>query len=107
MGDAKSPVTGRNFKALDKDYAKRKADVARPIANLELSGDMLDALDYEIKGNEIEIGIWGDEAPKADGHNNHSGDSSLPTRRFIPKQGEDNFRPSILQQVKSIIEEFE
>jgi hypothetical protein len=66
---------------------------------------MLDALTYRIRGNSIEFGIWGEEADKADGHNNFSGDSDLPRRPFIPKKDE-NFRPEIRDEIDAIIEEF-
>ena len=49
---------------------------------------MISALDYKVSGNEITIGVFGDDAPKADGHNNLSGASTLPLRRFIPGEGE-------------------
>ena len=76
-----------------------------PVANLELSGDMLDSLEFRVKGTKIEVGIWGSEADKADGHNNFSGDSKLPERKFIPNGSNgETFRPDIRQEVDSILE---
>lgn len=49
---------------------------------------MISALDFKVSGNEITIGVFGDDAPKADGHNNLSGASTLPLRRFLPGEGE-------------------
>ena len=77
------------------------------VANLELTGDMLDALEVVRKrGTKLSLQIEGDEAPKADGHNNHSGDSPLPERRFIPKDGE-TLRDTIWRDVKRILQEYE
>jgi hypothetical protein len=50
---------------------------------------MLGSLDYKTDGaDRLEIGVFGSDAPKADGHNNLSGDSNLPLRRFIPDEGD-------------------
>ena len=106
VGDTRSPVTGRMFKKLSADYAEKKSEESSsPVANLELSGDMLDSLDFKVVGDKVEVGIWGSEADKADGHCNHSGKSDLPERRFIPAKGE-NFRPEIRGEVESILESY-
>ena len=107
VGEAKSPVTGRQFKKLNPKYAEFKKTVSSSaIANLELYGDMLDALTYKVSGNKIKFGIWGDQAPKADGHNNFSGDSKLPRRPFIPDANRgETFRPGIMSEVENMIEE--
>jgi hypothetical protein len=106
VGETRSPVTGRMFKKLSADYAEKKAEESSsPVANLELSGDMLDSLDFKVVGNKVEVGIWGDEADKADGHCNHSGKSDLPERRFIPVKGE-NFRPDIRSEVENILSSY-
>lgn len=50
---------------------------------------MLNALNFVVKGDEIEIGVYGKgDAGKADGHNNFSGDSNIPNRPFLPDKGE-------------------
>jgi hypothetical protein len=107
VGDAESPVAGRGkFKELTPAYKKVKAEISNSTEpNLELYGDMLDALEYEIQGNKIKIGWWSDpdEAAKADGHNNHSGKSSLPIRRAIPTKKE-TFKKDIIQGMKEIAE---
>lgn len=105
VGEAKSPVTGRAFKGLSPAYKKIKEQFSSSvIANLELTGAMLDALEYRISGTVVEVGIWGDQADKADGHNNFSGKSKLPERPFIPYRDE-KFRPEIRDQVMSILED--
>lgn len=106
VGDAMSPVAGRGrFKKLTKEYAAEKAlEHGSPIANLELSGEMLDALKSTVKGDKIVTGISGSQAGKADGHNNFSGDSPLPERRFIPKADDgETYKRDILDGVKSIL----
>jgi hypothetical protein len=103
VADAESPVTGRSFKALSKDYkALKDKEGFTPKPNLEKEGDLLNALDVTPTAEGFEIGIYGAEAPKADGHNNFSGDSSLPERRFIPKEGQ-NFDSSIQRGVEAMI----
>ena len=87
--DSKSPVTGRAFHKLSKEYAKKKqAEVGSKDPNLDLNGEMLDALDFKIVGDKIDLGVFGSDAPKADGHNNFSGKSKLPERRFLPGEGQ-------------------
>jgi hypothetical protein len=63
---------------------------------------MLDQLDFKVTEDGIIIGVFGDAAPRADGHNNLSGDSQIPTRRFIPDVGE-SFRSGIEKEVDAIL----
>lgn len=103
VGSKKSPITGDKFDPLTKDYKKKKQnDGLQGVANLESSGDMLDALDYRVTKDGLEIGVFGADAPKADGHNNLSGNSLLPTRQFLPNEGE-GFISSIEREVERII----
>lgn len=104
---SKSPIDNGRFVPLSKEYKKFKTKRGRPgKPNLEFSGDMLDALQSKVSGNKITIQITGKEGDKADGHNNHSGKSSLPTRRFIPTEDE-TFREGILAGVRNIVEAFD
>jgi hypothetical protein len=110
VGDGSSPVSGRGkFKALSPEYKKIKEEISGVgFSNMELYGDMLDSLEIRITGNKIAVGWFGgDEAAKADGHNNFSGDSSLPVRRSIPnaKDGE-TFKRDIVKGMKEIAKEF-
>jgi hypothetical protein len=107
VGDTKSPVAGHgSFPKLNKDYKKSKdAQGGSPIANLELTGSMLSALEVKKKGDTLILQITGKEADKADGHNNHSGDSTLPLRRFIPLESE-TFKKDILSGISRIIESY-
>lgn len=104
-----SPVSGGSWKrSLSKEYAKyKKEQGGSGIADLELFGDMLSDMIVEPRGNKIVVGFGStQQAKKADGHN-HSGifgDSELPYREFIPKEGE-NFKRQILSELKSIIKD--
>lgn len=104
VSSRKSPITGESFTPLtSKDYKKEKKNAGlSAVADLEFSGKMLDSLDYKIDGDDITIGVFGEAAPRADGHNNLSGDSSLPERRFLPGKGE-GFVPAIQKQLDRII----
>ena len=100
-----SPLTGSPFQSLSKDYANaQKGGDTTP--NLELEGDMLD--DYDVRSTEgqsyVEIGFFkgSSQIPKADGHNNWSGKSELPQRRFIPREDE-GYRQGILSGINQII----
>lgn len=100
--DEVSPIgTNGKFKSLSKEYAdKKKEETGNSDANLDLNGDMLGSLDYRITGDKIELGVFGSDAPKADGHNNYSGKSKIPTRQFLPKEGD-----SFSSDISSIIDE--
>jgi len=109
VGEAKSPVTGRQFKGLTKDYKKRKGKLSSAkIANLELTGDMLDSLEFEQYRDGIEIGIFDEQqAQKADNHCKFSAASKktpLPPRKFIPTKDE-KFTSRIETEVQKIIRE--
>ncbi len=110
VGDQNSPVSGHygGFRKLSKEYKKRKdSEGGTPVPNLELSGEMLSALEVKRKGATLVLQISGKEAGKADGHNNHSGDSDLPLRRFIPKEkDEETFKRDILSGIARIIESY-
>lgn len=108
VGGARSPLTGSSFPGLSSEYKKRKSrESGRPIANLELEGDMLDALEIRTTAETFEVGIYeNDELGKADGHNNFSGRSRLPNRRFIPNEAQgDTFRRGILEGIERIVNE--
>lgn len=104
--ESKSPVAGYGkFPALSAKYKEKKEESGRSgVPNLDYEGDMLGELNYEITDEGIKIGIFGEQAPKADGHNNFSGESQLPLRRFIPDVGED-FNKSISFEIEAILAE--
>lgn len=104
MGEKKSPVAGApGFKALSKNYKKRKlAEVGSGEANLEFDGLMKDEVDFKPSESGIAIGVFGERAGAADGHNNLSGKSNLPLRQFIPDVGQ-NYKKGIVVEVERII----
>lgn len=104
VGSARSPVTGKPFEKLSKEYANK---VGRKVATLELTGDLLDSLKIERKRNTLRLTVPDEEQGKADGHNNFSGESPLPERKFIPDADNgESFTPEILGGIKDIIDEF-
>lgn len=106
VGNGESPVSGERFKQLSKKYAdKMKGGNRTP--NLELEGDMLASLGYRRTSNGVAVGIMEkSQRPKADGHNNFSGKSSLPQRRFIPAP-DQNFKSDIESGIQDIISSYE
>lgn len=103
VGEVSSPVSGESFPALSSKYKKKKASEGlTPKANLEASGNMLDSLDYRVTKDGIEIGIFGGLAPQADGHNNFSGKSQIPQRRFLPAEGQQ-FKQDIQREIDRMI----
>jgi hypothetical protein len=100
IGDSKSPVSGGKFKAsLSPAYAEREG---KDRANLDLTGSMLDSLDFEVDGTTLRIGIFdSSQTPKAYNHN--VGDT-LPQRQFIPLEGQ-TFKRDIMGEIDAIIGE--
>lgn len=87
LKDGESPVEGYKFKELSEKYADKKKGGDRT-PNLKLEGDLLESLSAEYEGDTLVIGVSSSQEGKADGHNNFSGDSNLPTRRFLADSGE-------------------
>jgi len=111
IGSGRSPVSGGPWKrSLSKEYKERKSDESSvTVANLELSGDLLDALDAKpVSRNRIFYGVEGGQAGKAEGNNigsyGRDADDSK-ARRFIPVDGE-TFKPSIIAGMREVLEDF-
>ena len=105
MNQKTSPVQGEgNFKALtSKEYKKKKKlEVGNTNADLEFEGVMKDELDFKVTKDGVKVGVFGERAPAADGHNNLSGKSQLPKRRFLPDEGQ-NYKKNIQTEVDRII----
>ena len=102
-----SAVYGTRWESLSSDYKKiKRSKGGKPVANLELEGDLLSAVKTEALSDAVRIYVEADQSDKADGHNNHSGESKLPLRRFIPADGE-GFRSGIERKIKEIVREAE
>jgi hypothetical protein len=107
VSSGNSPVKGNGrFKSLNKKYADEQKGGNRT-PNLELFGDMLDALEFKKTKDGVEIGVFDpQEADKALGHN--SGfeghpylEGKAPKRQFIPDEDQD-FKQNIRKGVKDI-----
>lgn len=114
VGGAKSPIKGGAYKAtLSKSYKAIKKKISGSTkANMELFGDMLDALDFRITPQKkIEVGFLEGsdqtQIDKADNHNKFSSAAKrtkLPAREFIPKKGQV-FKKTITKEIKRIVRE--
>lgn len=111
VAESRSPVTGRRFKGLstkgkDGGYKARKVALGGdPTPNLRLRGAMLDSLVVDQGASRLTLTVGADQQDKADGHNNFSGKSKLPERKFIPDASNDEgFRPSIRDGIAAIID---
>lgn len=104
MGEGKSLVQGApSFPKLSKEYKKKKLEeVGSDKANLEFNGVMKDEMDFEATSKGVAIGVYGERAGAADGHNNLSGKSSLPLRKFLPDEGE-TYKKKIASEVDRIV----
>lgn len=114
VGDGKSPVKGESWKPLKKEYADEfKGGNRTP--TMQLYGDLLDSLEVIDYGRDaIKIGHFGEQAPKADGHNQLSLEAKIwaasketpfPKRRYIPDSNQ-NFKPSIMREVNNILDSY-
>lgn len=105
-----SPVTGKPFIGLSKNYKKIKAKISGSTKpNMELHGDMLDDFEVRIKGNEVSFGFHTDAHDKsklkAENHNKftvRSRKTKLPERRFIPYK-DQKLHKDIMQDIAEII----
>ena len=100
MDVAKSPVDGGRWKSVRKDGS---------ISVLFDNGDLRDAIDFKIKGDNVEVGVYqASEVPKAYAHNEaYKGHPHIKQREyyreFIPEKTQD-FVPEIESRIDNIIE---
>ena len=104
LNESHSPVAGEKWPGLSKGYKKIKvAQGGTTTPDMQLSGDMLDSLKFKPTSEGIEVGFFGKEAAKADGHNKLSGrENFTPQRRFLPEEGQ-SFLKSIEKGIEEII----
>ena len=106
MAGASSPVKGSGrFKALSKDYKKKKQKIAgNTNPNLKLFGDLDEAMEVDADENSFTINIRDDNAAKAYNHN--VGDT-LPKRQFLPDdQRGETFKRSVVTKIKEQIAKY-
>lgn len=110
IGDGKFTVSGGKWvKSLSPEYKKKKLEESGiDYSNLELTGSFLDNLSVEAKGSKIVIDVDPDDYGRAEGFiTGQYGDSSkIKKRQFMPQPGEE-FRKEILNDLRSLLEEFE
>lgn len=109
LAEGVSPVTGTKFQKLKDKYAEREK-LGDQNPNLDLNGDMLRALEYEVQADKILLGILDneDQAVKAYAHNTgFKGHPFIkgPKRKFIPEKNE-LFAKDIMAGIEEIIEDF-
>lgn len=111
VGDGKSPVKGvRAFKKLSESYAEDEKAGDR-LPNLDLNGDMLGSLTYEITDRGVRVGIFDeDQAAKSYGHNTgFKGHPTLegkaPKRQFLPTKSGETLKSEIIAGIRDIVQE--
>lgn len=109
VGGGASPVkNGKWTRQLTASYLREKLEeTGISFSNLELSGEMLDALESRLEGDrKVAVGISGDQAGKADGNNRgtygRSGGTRSRRREFIPRSGQ-TFDDVIMAGIERII----
>ena len=111
-GDGKTSVAGgRWVKSLTPEYKKRKLEESGVgTANLELTGEMLDALEvYAQSSTKIRIEVTGSENQgKAEGHltGQYGNSSRTRPRQFMP-QGSEELSPDIVRGLREVLERYE
>ena len=107
--EGKSPVTARKFKRLSTPYSDDMKGGDRT-ADMQLEGDMLDALDFKVKKDYLEIGWFdSDQAAKAFGHTTGMEghpwlEGKTPVRKLIPDE-KGFFAAEIRDGIADIIED--
>lgn len=111
-GDGTSPASGGKWKqSLSPAYKKIKEDISGvDFSNMELYGDMLDALEVKIVNNKIRVGWFtGEQAAKAYGHQTgyegHPTIKNGPVRQLVPDEG-GKFKSPIVKGMKEIAKAF-
>ena len=110
-GDGKTSVEGGKWKRkLEPEYKKRKGEESGvSFANLELSGDLLDALDVRVEGSKVTIEVGDGQEAKAEGNLLGSyGRDPDPSkaREFMPHARGQKLTKKIMEGVAEILEGF-
>jgi hypothetical protein len=111
--DGKSSVKGGHWKKkITKPYWKnvKSEESNANFANMELTGDMLDALETRVVSGKVRIEIAGDQADKAEGNLLGSYGREPDTskaREFMPHKRGQELSPDIVAGIKDILERYE
>lgn len=103
VGEAKSPVAGGKYKSKLSDAYAKSQKMGDTLANLDLNGDMLNALTFKTNAytGKVTVGIFDDE--QAIKSYNHNVGDTLPQRQFIPDE-DQLLKAEIIRGVKRILE---
>lgn len=99
-----SPVKGERFKQYSKSYAKQKygsEDQRKPV-NMIKSGDMIKSLKAIKERGVLKLKFKG-QAIRARYHDSPKGDSNMPERRLLPRDGEE-FKASIQRVIIKLLD---
>lgn len=113
IGEGKSPIQGGHWKRqLSQEYLKIKAKQSgSKIANLELTGELLDALEVSaVNSEKLALSVV-DSSQRDKAEGNQLGSygrepNKANSREFIPQDGQ-NFRKEIIQGMKDILRRYE
>ena len=109
--EGKTSVAGGRWKrSLSKEYREKKeAETGEGVANMELSGEMLDALEVMPEGDKIRIEVGGDQVDKAEGNLLGSyGGSPDPekAREFMPHVRGQKLHRQILDGLAELLQDY-
>lgn len=109
--EGRTSVQGGKWKRkLSEEYKKiKEAETGISFANMELHGDMLDALDVVPEGDKVRIEVGADQADKAEGNLLGSyGRSEDPSkaREFMPHKRGQHLHKSIVDGLADILKEY-
>lgn len=101
---------GRFVRDLTPEYRKHKrAEGGSGVADLELTGDLLDAFETSVSGRRVYLDITDeDQHGKAEGHltGKYGEHSRTRPRQFMP-QGTQKLSSDIMEGVKEILQQYE
>lgn len=110
IGEGKSPVSGfGKFPEYTKSYSAEKGS---SLVNLELTGELLDALDVKVKGSSLELNVYGSDEVQGKAEGNNLGTYGNPkpikgkARRFIPV-GDETLKRDIIARLKELLSDYE
>ena len=112
IGDGKSPVANGHWKrTLSPAYKKQKSQTSSAtFANLELDGELLDAINTKASKDKIVLEVAGGKDVQAKAEGNQIGSygrepNKSNSREFIPTNGR-TLNQSIMNGVKSILRSY-
>lgn len=104
-----TPVSKGSYKkSISPEYKKVKTKKGgKPLADMQLTDNMLNSIEFRNSGNKLTIGIVGTDkdtkTSKLKAYNHNVGDT-LPKRQWLPDDSKDEkFKRSIIKKVKDLI----